>query len=199
MARQLEDDILRALRRITRAIDLHSRWLANNYGLTGPQLVCLRVIGHRGRITPSELAREVSLSQATVTGIVDRLAARQLVQRERSSQDRRVVTISVVAAGEALIQEAPSPLQEQFVLRLAALSEREQSAIRDTLDRIVEMMGGGELAAAPVLATSPVAQASDELQGAVNGASAAVDPLSAEVPDPLDVTAGSLPLEDDLG
>lgn len=155
MNSQLEEEILRALRRITRAIDLHSRQLANLYGLTGPQLVCLRAIGHHGSLTPSKLAKEVSLSQPTVTGIIDRLVARQLIQRDRSQSDRRVVTVTLTDAGRALIQMAPSPLQEKFAKRLAALNRDEQDEILHTLHKIVSMMDGEELSAAPILAITP--------------------------------------------
>lgn len=149
----LEDQILRSLRRITRSIDLHSRKLSNTYGLTGPQLVCLRVIAQRGETTPSEVAREVSLSQGTVTGIVDRLVARQLVSRERSERDRRVVTLSPTEAGANLVAAAPSPLQERFLGRLAELPEREREHIRAVLTLVVEMMDGDSLDAPPVLGT----------------------------------------------
>lgn len=155
----LEDDILRALRRISRAIDLHSKHLASTFGLTGPQLVALRSIGQLGDVAPSELAREVSLSQATMTGIIDRLAARQLVTRERSTQDRRRVTVRLTDAGRALIEQAPSPLQERFVERLVRLEVTEQDAIRASLERIVEMMGGDDLDAAPLL--EPAADLTD--------------------------------------
>lgn len=147
----VEDDILRSLRRISRAIDLHSRHLASTFGLTGPQLVCLRAVGQLEAATPSELAKEVSLSQATMTGIIDRLAARQLVTRERVSKDRRRVTVRLTEAGVALIEQAPSPLQEKFVERLGQLAPEEQVEIRDNLERIVRMMDGEELDAAPVL------------------------------------------------
>lgn len=149
--RDFEEDVLRALRRITRAIDLHSRHLATTFGLTGPQLVCLRVVAERGPLSPSQLAREVALSQATITGILDRLAARQLVVRERVSSDRRMVSVRITEAGQSLIAEAPSPLQERFARRLVALSEEEQAIIRLTLNKIVHMMDGDDLDAAPVL------------------------------------------------
>lgn len=151
MINPIEDDVLRALRRITRAIDLHSRHLATTLGLTGPQLVCLRVVGQWESISPSQLAREVALSQATITGILDRLAARQLIARSRVSADRRVVTVSITEAGKALVLAAPSPLQERFTNRLAALPEAEQLSIRDTLNRIVNLMDGDAIPAAPVL------------------------------------------------
>ncbi len=147
----IEDDILRSLRRISRAIDLHSKHLASTFGLTGPQLVALRTVGQLEEAAPSEIAREVSLSQATMTGIIDRLAARQLVTRERTSKDRRRVTVRLTDAGRALIEQAPSPLQERFVDRLQRLEPEEQHRIRSSLERIVEMMDGDDLDAAPVL------------------------------------------------
>ncbi len=152
MISEFEDDILRSLRRISRAIDLHSRYLASTFGLTGPQLVCLRALGQRGLATPSELAKEISLSQATITGIIDRLASRQLVTRERTSKDRRLVTVRLTDAGRALIEQAPSPLQERFLEKLQALTESEQRHIGESLERIVRMMDGEEIEAAPALA-----------------------------------------------
>lgn len=151
----LEEDILVSLRRITRAIDLHSRFLANTFGLTGPQLVCLRVVGRQASLTPSEIARQVALSQATVTGIVDRLATRQLLTRERSSTDRRHVSVAITDAGSALLADAPSALQEKFAQRLTKLSSEEREIIRLTLNKIVWMMDGEDIDAAPVLSTDP--------------------------------------------
>lgn len=156
MSSKIEEDVLRALRRITRAIDLHSRQLSSTFGLTVPQLVCLRVIGLRGPMNPSQLASEVSLSQATITGIVDRLEARQLVRRERTSSDRRVVTVSITDAGLALIDAVPSPLQERFVARLHELSAEEREIMRLTLNKIVRMMDGDAIDAAPLLTNESV-------------------------------------------
>ena len=130
-----EEDVLRALRRITRAIDLHSRHLSTTYGLTGPQLVCLRVIGEQGPISPSHLAREVALSQATITGILDRLSSRQLITRSRVSSDRRVVTVAITDEGRTLIRAAPSPLQERFLSGFAALPLSERTAISAHFNR----------------------------------------------------------------
>ena len=156
MSDDLPEAILKSLRQITRSIDLHSRELANLFGLTGPQLVCLRFVGKHGEVTPSRIAKEVSLSQATVTGIVDRLAARQLVTRERSTTDRRLVTVAITDAGRDLIDTAPYPLQESFLERLAQEPIEEQANIRNTLAKIVRMMDGEGIEAAPVLTTSPL-------------------------------------------
>ncbi len=158
-----EPEILRSLRRITRAIDLYSRQLAGTYGLTGPQLVCLRVI-QRAPVTPSQLAKDVDLSQATVTGIIDRLEAHQLVARQRNADDRRRVTVSLTEAGKALVEKAPSPLHDRFLDRLRQLPDAERKQIHDTLAQVVGMMGAEDLDAAALLTTGPATATADQLR-----------------------------------
>jgi len=81
--------VLIALRRMIRAVDLHSRHLAQCYQLTGPQLVLLKEIGRGEPLTLGELAKRSSLSNATVTGVIDRLERRGLAIRVRGPRDRR--------------------------------------------------------------------------------------------------------------
>lgn len=136
-----EENILRSLRRITRAIDLHSRQLATRHRLTAPQLVCLRQIRREGgESTPGRLARDIHLSQATVTGILDRLSARGLVSRERSAEDRRRVIVRLTDAGRQVCDTAPSPLHERFAAALGRLSEEERVRIDAVLEQVVQMM-----------------------------------------------------------
>ena len=160
---QYEEEILRSLRRITRAIDLYSRQLAARFGLTGPQLVCLRTLAMMDACTPSRLAREVDLSQATITGIVDRLEMQGLVRRERDTRDRRRVSVCVTPTGHQLLKRAPSPLHSRFLERLAELPEPDRQAIRSTLELVVTMMGAEELDAAPLLTTGPVSMSADQV------------------------------------
>ena len=151
MSPDIGEEILRALRRISRLVDIHSRRLVSDFGLTGPQLVCLRAIARSDGSTPSWLAREVSLSQATVTGIVDRLVARQLVVKRRSVRDRRQIGVWVTEAGRALIKAAPYPLQDRFQQALNTLDPADQDQMLGALRKIVKMMGGEDMDAAPVL------------------------------------------------
>ncbi len=161
MKSTVEDRVLRSLRRIMRAIDLHSRQLKSQFGLTGPQLVCLRVIGQEGPLQPSELARRVDLSQGTVSGIIDRLARRQYVSRRRGTKDRRRVTLSVLPAGRDLLADAPSPLQTQFAARLGALPDANQTGIATMLEQIVHMMDAADIDAAPLLTPGDASRDAD--------------------------------------
>lgn len=146
-----EEDVLRSLRRIIRAVDLYSRKLMTAHGLSGPQLLCLRQLTH-GEMRSGALARALSLSPATVTGILDRLEARGFVNRIRQLDDKRTVQVGLTAAGRRLIRQAPPPLQESFLAQLRALPETEQARIAETLGRLVTMMAADDLDAAPMLA-----------------------------------------------
>lgn len=148
--------VLVALRRIMRAIDMHSRQLVQQLGVTGPQLMVLRELARNGAVPVGSLAKAVSLSHATVTGIVTRLEKRELVQRREDDEDRRRVLVGVTSAGEALLATAPPPIQESFITEFERLEDWESNLILSSLQRVVAMMEASELEAAPILATGPI-------------------------------------------
>lgn len=149
----LERGIVRSLRRIIRAVGLYSKELLRRRNLTTSQLATLRQLARRGALSAGDLARGISVSQATITGIVDRLESRGLVTRVRDMEDRRRVVIDLTEGGREVVATSPPPLHERFVLRLAELPTEEREEIARVLDRIVEMMEVEDVEASPVLAT----------------------------------------------
>lgn len=150
--------ILQALRRIIRSVDLHSRKLSAQCGLTAPQLVSLMAIIEHGSLTVAELAKEVYLSPSTLVGVIDRLETKGFVERQRDKQDRRKVYVSATAEGKDFSKNAPSPLQETLAYALETLSPLEQSTIALSLERVVCLMEAEEIDAAPVLETGAINQ-----------------------------------------
>jgi DNA-binding MarR family transcriptional regulator len=149
----LDDRVIAALRRIVRAIDVHSSHLVERFSVTGPQLIALKELSRLGRVPVGVLARNVRVSHPTMTGILDRLEKRGLVRRTRDTRDRRRITASVTPHGIELLAEAPSPLQDRFRAEFTRLEEWEQTQMLATLQRIAAMMDAEELEAAPVLTT----------------------------------------------
>jgi DNA-binding MarR family transcriptional regulator len=137
---ELEDQIVQSLRRIVRAIDVHSRALSREYELTWPQLAALRELERLGKCQVGQLASEMHIGAPTVTGIVDRLVRDGLVDRHRETGDRRKVLVGLTQKGEELLARKPSLLNEQLRKGLSRLSERQQKQMRSTLNRLVEMM-----------------------------------------------------------
>lgn len=164
-ADEKELTILQSLRRIIRAVDIHSRKLVAQYGITGPQLVCLVTLCDEGAMTSAELSRKVFVSASTITGIIDRLERAGYVSRTRDDIDRRRVLLQPTDNGFKLAYRAPSPIQDQLVKRLHELPELERSAIALSLQRIVDLMEVSSVDASPILATGDIqAGASGRLQ-----------------------------------
>ena len=154
-------EVLLALRRITRAIDLHSRSLINKHDLTGPQLVILHALSNMGEVSISTLAKAISLGQATVTGILTRLEKKDLITRKRSESDRRMVLVSTTARCDKLLESAPPLLQESFLDQFTRLQDWERSLILSSLQRVVALMEATSLDATPILTTGPIDAAGD--------------------------------------
>jgi DNA-binding MarR family transcriptional regulator len=152
---QRDEELLVALRRVIRAIDLRSKQLSKDVGLTGPQLLVLQNIGRMPGIMVRQIAENINLSPATVTSILDRLEARDLAQRVRSTEDKRRVGVFLTVEGEKALNSAPLPLQEHFINRFSKLQEWEQSQMVATMQRIASMMDADNLDASPVLDISP--------------------------------------------
>ena len=158
----ISEEVLVALRRIIRAIDLYSKELVRNYSLTGPQLLLLREIVYLRDTTVGGLAKRANLSSATVTGILDRLEKRGLVERTRSDHDRRKVVVRATAEGIDLYQKAPSMLQERFVSEFAKLHDWEQTLILSSLQHIATMMEAKDIEASPFLVSGPISSSPEE-------------------------------------
>jgi DNA-binding MarR family transcriptional regulator len=146
-------DVLISLRRIIRAIDLRSRRLMQEAGFTGPQLLVMQALASAAEMTAGDLAKQVNLSQGTVTSILDRLEKPGLINRIRSHKDRRRIFVSLTDEGKERLSKAPTLLQQRFIQRFAELKEWEQHQMLASLQRLAEMMDAQDIDAAPVLDT----------------------------------------------
>ncbi|PWK53899.1 MarR family winged helix-turn-helix transcriptional regulator [Pleionea mediterranea] len=144
-------ELLVSLRRVIRAIDLHSKRLEKETGLTGPQLMVMQEVVQHDNIMVKLIAENINLSPATVTSILDRLEKRGLVLRERSTTDKRKVGLHVTQQGLDILESAPKPLQEHFINRFEALEQWEQTQMLSTMQRIASMMDADDIDASPLL------------------------------------------------
>jgi DNA-binding MarR family transcriptional regulator len=108
--------------------------LAREFELSPPGLIALKSLDPADPLPMSELASCLHLDNSTVTGIVDRLEERGLVERRTAAHDRRVKMLVVTDEGAAIrtkvverLASVPSPLTK--------LSRNDQIALRDILRR----------------------------------------------------------------
>ncbi len=132
----ITEDVFISLRKIDRSIDLHSKKLKKQFGLTGPQLMVLKEISHNSNKQISAIAKNVSLSQATVTSILDRLESQGYAKRQRSLVDKRKVTIVLTEKSKEILKSDPNLLQDDFYSNFNKLESWEQMMILASLKRL---------------------------------------------------------------
>ena len=149
-------ELLISLRKIIRAIDLHSKHLSKTSGLTSPQLLIMLEIDKVAGVNSSQVAKNVNLSAATVTNILDRLESKDFILRIRNTQDKRKIGLYLTEKGSLLLFNAPQPLQENFIDNFAHLARWEQSQLLSAVERLAEMMNANEIDAAPLLVLNTI-------------------------------------------
>ena len=145
------EELLVALRQITRAIDIHSKQLLRETGLTTSQLLILQSIHRQGHSTPTAIAKDIHLSQATVTNVLTRLAQHGLISREKSGGDKRSTEITLTPKGNACVDSAPELLQSGFLREFRKLEPWEANMLTSALQRMALMMNAEDLDASPIL------------------------------------------------
>ncbi|MBI1262913.1 MAG: MarR family transcriptional regulator [Rhizobiales bacterium] len=146
--------VLIELRRIIRAMDIHSKKAGRYAGLTTPQLVVLQACARLGDVTLRRLSDEASLSQGTVTAIMDRLEAKNLAERYRSLTDRRIIHARLTAEGRAALETSPPLMEQKFTERFSQLPPARQAEMIAVLKEIAAMMNAGSANALPPFFTS---------------------------------------------
>jgi DNA-binding MarR family transcriptional regulator len=107
-------------------------------GLTNAQWVPLLKLYMGRASTVAELARTCELDAGSMTRLLDRLEAKQLCRRVRSSDDRRVVNLELTDAGRAAAQEIPAILSRVQNAHLAGFSVEEWQTLKSYLRRILD-------------------------------------------------------------
>ncbi|MFC3609313.1 MarR family winged helix-turn-helix transcriptional regulator [Stutzerimonas tarimensis] len=133
--------LLRAMRRLQQDAEVHAKRLARYGGLTPVQLMILRILQGEGKMTASALSRFVSLTPATLSGLLDRLEERGLLQRQRDDLDRRRQWLLISDNGRQLLEQAPPLLPPEFCARFSALPEWERHGLTAALLRAAELCG----------------------------------------------------------
>jgi MarR family transcriptional regulator, 2-MHQ and catechol-resistance regulon repressor len=106
------------------------------YGLTIPQFGILEALHHLGPLSLGELAEKLLVTGGNITYVMDRLEEQELVYRERSEEDRRVVKAHLTPAGEELIAQV-FPGHAAFVQELVDhLSPHERDQLRELLKKL---------------------------------------------------------------
>jgi DNA-binding MarR family transcriptional regulator len=121
-------------------------------GITGPQRLVLRIIGHHGRISAGELAEVLHIHPSSLTGMLRRLEQNEMIRRESDPFDRRRALLELSRKGirlndqregtiEALVEEALRRLSRERI----ATAKSVLTAIADALAAERDALGSNDV------------------------------------------------------
>ncbi len=109
----------------------------NPHDLTAMQWQPLYLVAMGRAQTAADLAREMQVDTGATTRMIDRLAAKGLLTRERSSSDRRLVKLVLTEAGQTAAREVPEVLCRSLNSHLDGFSAAELDQLKHLLTRVI--------------------------------------------------------------
>lgn len=98
-------------------------------GLTISQFGVLEALHHKGPLCQRDIAAKILKSTGNITMVIDNLEKQELVTRERSSEDRRFLTIRLTERGEVLISDVFAKVETAILEEMSALTGEEQELL----------------------------------------------------------------------
>ena len=139
----MDERVTFELLQAARAYRLRSAKLLARVGLYPGQDALLMLLGERGKLTMGEAAAALSIQPPTVTKMVNRLSAAQLVQTEVMGGDRRKISVSLTDAARAKIDEIDAIWRELEEEALAHISPQPLKTQLSTITRNLTRNGNG--------------------------------------------------------
>jgi len=146
-------DILIKLRKIVRSVNLESKRVEKEQGVSIPQLLCLQYLAEQEdyRTNAAKLKTFLNLNASTISGILRRLERKGLVAKLPNASDKRIILISLTTVGLELLQNAPITFQQKLSKKLQALPPEKLQTIIDGIDILTNIMEVEELDASPII------------------------------------------------
>ena len=132
--------VLQRFRVLIRTAQRHSQWIERQSGVTGAQLWALQELQDQPGLRVGELAKRMALHQSTASNMIDGLESGNLVRKERTNTDQRVVRLYLTQAGTELLTRAPSPARGVLTEALRLLPVEELSLLQQELDILLRQI-----------------------------------------------------------
>ena len=112
---------MRLLWAVAHGLESTSKRMSAEFGVTGPQRLVLRLVGHYSRLSPGDLAELLHVHPSSLTGVLGRLERSKLLERRRDPSDGRRAILSLTAKGRALNARRAGTVEES--VRRALVSQ----------------------------------------------------------------------------
>jgi DNA-binding MarR family transcriptional regulator len=139
-ASSLPLEVLSLFRIIIKSTSKHFEKIEKKVGISGAQLWALSEVVNESGITVTNLAHAMSLHQTTTSNLINTMESRNLVTRERSEHDRRLVKIHPTEQGLAILKKAPGPFKGILPDALMRLNDTDLLMLKDKLQLLASLL-----------------------------------------------------------
>lgn len=148
-------EVLIDIRKIVRSINLESKRIQKDYGVSIPQVLFLNYLYQSPgfQSTQGELKKFLQLNPSTISGIVNRLERKGLIARLPKLGDKRVTNLALTAQGEKLLKQIPALLHDRLSIKLQNLPIYDLEQIKASLRMLVNILQIDNIEASPLLTT----------------------------------------------
>ncbi len=129
---------------VTHGLESASKRMHAQLGVTGPQRLVLRIVGHHGRISAGELADVLHIHPSSLTGMLQRLEQAEMIRRESDPFDRRRALIELTRRGMRLNDERTGTVEASIDLALAKLSKEKVTSAKAVLKALAAALAEAE-------------------------------------------------------
>jgi len=137
----LINDIVVRIRRLRRSVYHDYIRTSRQFGLTETQSDVLRTLLTHGTMSSANLSRNLYVTPANITGVIDRLVKKGLVERVRQQVDRRVALISLTESGKELSEQLPDPIENKLISGLENLAPEQVQVLGEAMKKIIDLIG----------------------------------------------------------
>lgn len=133
-------EIVGVIRKFVRAVSIHTFQMSRKYGLTGPQCAVIRALATEGSLSSASLSRRLYVTPSNITGIIDRLEKKRLVERIKKDGDRRVALITLTPRGGKMSKTLPDPIETKLIAELADLGSEHVRILALVMNQILNLI-----------------------------------------------------------
>lgn len=133
-------EVMKRIKKLKEMMHDNMAHMFKEVNLTGPQGMLVGILFKFGPQKISTITERMGLSMSTVSGILDRLERDQIISREKSESDRRVILIALTDTFKASASQAFSKMESRFSDKLKKASDTEIETILEALSIMERLM-----------------------------------------------------------
>lgn len=151
----MENNIINLLLDNLRKIFFPEEWIELDQEISKTELLSLLIVDRHGEVIMSQIADYIHVPLSTATGLVNRLVKDGFLQRERSEEDRRIVSIRLTEKGKNLVNSLKNTLESYLGRINSVLTDEERKILFEVFGKIIELLnrekGSGEEQPTPTI------------------------------------------------